>query len=240
MTPKPSQHSSFTTTLLVVLALTQLSSAYTTKYTWMSIYDPASRDQYTAKQTLTKLKGLGVTKVYVDVWNNGNLYARSGVYNRLMGYGSNPNPDYLSNVLQAAQAVGGVDIVAWFEYGVMGCYTGSPCQYGNIARSKGWMLGTDGEFTWLNPSNSQFTSFLSSMINDVKTGYSQQYACFKGVQVDDHFSVPSGLYFDGADQAMTSLATLISNTIGSEYFSIAPATMPLAREYHSVDWPPRG
>ena len=85
---------------VIFLAFAGSHARKTPKYTWMSVYDPAVQTVPQAKEQLRVLKNLGVTKVYVDVWSNGRLFAKSPTYSGMMG--RNPHPDYLENVLNAA------------------------------------------------------------------------------------------------------------------------------------------
>ena len=230
----PSPNTSFLVILLLVLTV-PTATTITPMYTWMTVHNPALRDESLAKEALIRLKGLGVTKVFVDVWNNGRLYTKSGIYNQMMGISVNPNPDYLSNVIRAAQSIGGIEVAAWFEYGLIGCFLSEPCQYGDRARQFGWELGTSGEYTWLDPGNSHFRAFFSSMLHEVKLAYYKEFSSFKGVQVDDHFAVPTDLTSDSEDVSV--LAHYIADLLGREYLSISPAPMPFAKEKLNADWP---
>ena len=106
--------------LLLALLLLGGASA-NTRATWLTTYDSAIKSLDAAVSTLTYFQGLGITKVYVSVWNNGNLYANSSTFKNFVGY---ENADYLGNVVDAARQVGGISVVAWFEYGNMAAYGG--------------------------------------------------------------------------------------------------------------------
>ena len=149
-----------------LLGLFGVSEASGGRRTWASTYSSWIKSESQAKSMLQFYKSLGIDRVYVDVWHNGDLLAESSTYSNLM---SSSRSDYLGNVLSAADQVGGIEVVAWFEYGLISCY--GSCAYGNIARSKGWELGSDGGFTWLNPGNAEFRDFFTKMIHDVKVNY---------------------------------------------------------------------
>ena len=166
----------------------------------------------------------------MDVWHNGDLLAESSTYTNLVG---TTKADYLGNVLSAAQQVGGIEIAAWFEYGLISCY--GSCQYGEVARDKGWELGSAGEFRWLDPSNAEFRDFFVNMLQDVKENYASRYeGIFKGIQLDDHFATPT--QFGNFGSAMDTFAEQIANSIGRDWFSLAPNPMPQSRDHYNVDW----
>ena len=106
-----------------------------------------------------KQSTFGLNQVYVSIWQSGNLFAQSQTYTTLLGFSK---PDYLGNVLNAAEKVGGISVVAWFEYGNMAEYGGVTVPFALKARDLGWLLD-DGQlahqYAWLNPSNANFVDF---------------------------------------------------------------------------------
>ena len=136
------------------------SASASTRATWLTTYDDAIKSLDSAVSTLTYFQGLGITKVYVSVWNNGNLYANSSTYQNLVGY---QNADYLGNVVDAARQVGGISVVAWFEYGNMAGYAGVQNAFAKNAQQKGWLIGNGQlahNFVWLDPGNADAANFL--------------------------------------------------------------------------------
>ena len=89
---------------------------------WLPIqYNCTTSDDVT--RTVRSLKLQGVTRIYVDVWNNGVTYFNSSTMREIAG-GSSVGQDVLLWTLTAANELG-IEVVAWFEYGIM-------CSYGTL------------------------------------------------------------------------------------------------------------
>lgn len=205
--------------------------------TWVTTYDPI-QTQWQCETLLSSLKLFGITKVYVSIWQAGNLFAQSQTYSSLMGFSK---PDYLSNMINAADKIGGVSIVAWFEYGNMAQYGGVSTPFALKAKSLGWLL-ENGKlvhgYSWMDPSNSNFVEFFVKMVSEVNNNYRK--SCFKGVQLDDHTGWPYEFYGVSSDEkrrAVSNIIQLISSQIGANRLSISPNVMPQSYDNFNADWP---
>ena len=120
----------------------------------------------------------------------------------------------------------------------MACYAPIGCEYGSIAKKNGWVLGQSGQFTWMDPTHFGFQIFFTTMLQDVQTHYLERYpSSFRGIQLDDHFAIPASFGLKNGEQVLESLAEKLSEVIGREYLSLAPAVMPLAQDLYGVNWP---
>lgn len=213
------------------------SSTLAFRATWITTYDPI-KSQWESEDLLRALKSFGINKVYVSIWQAGNLFAKSQSYSSLMGFSK---PDYLGNVLNAAETVGGISVVAWFEYGNMAQYGGVTVPFALKARSLGWLLD-DGRlshgFAWMNPSNANFANFFVNMISEVNSNYWQK--SFAGIQLDDHTGWPTDLSGPSKSErirAVSDIIAKISSKVGASRFSIAPNVMPQSYDNYNADWP---
>ena len=209
--------------LVIALVCLVLSSKGFKKSAWMTPYGSAVRGVNNAKFALETLKSKGVTRIYLDVFTGGYIYAQSKTYSKLVG--GDTRPDFLATLCTAAQAVGGVEIVAWFEYGLIASSSQSLDNYGQRAKENGWILGKAGSHYWLNPANSGLRTFYSNMVKDIVNNY-KKYSSFKGIQLDDHFSVPNTLGGSSEAHGLDQLIQLIAKSIGSKWVSLSPSPMP--------------
>jgi uncharacterized lipoprotein YddW (UPF0748 family) len=70
---------------------------------------------------MSALKNEGVRRVYVDVWNNGVVYFNSTTMHNIVSTGV--GNDHLLWALEAGNHFG-IEVYAWFEYGLMTSYGG--------------------------------------------------------------------------------------------------------------------
>ena len=90
--------------LLLSLACLVLSSKATIIGAWMTPYKAEARDYNACVTQLTKLKGLGVSRIYVDAYANGFMHSVSATWQRDVPNAS--QGDYVGNVIKCAEAVG--------------------------------------------------------------------------------------------------------------------------------------
>ena len=219
--------------LLLILASLALSCKGFTLGGWMTPYKAESSQYQAAVTQLTKLKGLGLTRLYVDAYANGFMHATSATWQRDLPQAT--QGDHIANVIKAAEAVGGIEVVAWLEYGLRASSDYSLGMLGNFARSKGWTTDTSKSagYYWLNPDKADFRAWYTQIVKEINDNY-KSHACFKGVQLDDNFHVPKG--FPGTT-GINTLVQQISQAVGSNYLSLAPAPMPMARDQQNANWP---
>ena len=204
--------------------------------TWLPVsYGTASAAE--VDDTIKNLASHGVQRVYVDVWNNGNVYFQSPTMEDLLRDrgGGGIGRDILSWSLESGSKYK-VEIVAWFEYGLMCSYDNLQGTFASYASSSGWVMGQYSNFYWMDPSNKDVQSFLTGLITDAIKGYAGKGLV--GVQLDDHFASPVAL--GGSVAAMNSIARLvqrsIKNTSPASIFSLSPSPLDQALNSYSVDW----
>lgn len=126
----------------------------------VSSYQASTSDDLCAQ--MTSLQGIGVDRIYLDVWNQGNVYFESptmaGVVPECV------RDDRLAWALDCAGFDG--EVVAWFEYGLIAAYGSLDSNpFGAYADTQeGWVLGEEGSFFWLNASQPDVLSFLSNLL----------------------------------------------------------------------------
>lgn len=148
----------------------------------------------TIKEGITKLKQLGFNTIYPVVWNRGFTLYPSEVAEQVIGLPVaeefKKDRDILAEII--AEAKDNFRIIPWFEYGLM-----TP-PYSSLATNKPeWItLTKKGDKTvddqwWLNPCHPEVCQFMTDLIVEVVKNYD-----IDGVQLDDHFGLPSSLGFD--------------------------------------------
>jgi len=173
-------------------------------------------------EVMTSLKQKGIKRVYVDVWNSGVVYFNSSTMRELVG-DSGIGRDLLLWSLSAGKELG-IDVYAWFEYGLMTSYGSINNDFAKISESNGWILGQYNSFYWLDCANSDVLNFLSGIMTDAIDGYAS--AGLKGVQLDDHFSTPKGLGRSASQMdAAVSFVRSQLNSRNNSYFSLSPSTL---------------
>ena len=114
----------FTKSLLFAFICLVLSCKGFKKSAWLTPYRASVRSVSAAVAQLQKLRGLGVSRLYVDGFANGFLYAKSATWDSVVG--NQNQPDHIQTLCTAAQQVGGFEIVAWLEFGLRASESGFP------------------------------------------------------------------------------------------------------------------
>ncbi|XP_077866349.1 uncharacterized protein LOC144341586 [Saccoglossus kowalevskii] len=198
------------------------------KGVWVSVYSHNTTPEDTAV-SFAELASTGVTRVYVSVWHNGLVYFNSPTMDNLIG-SDGFKRDSLSWAVEEAKK-NGMEIYAWFEYGLMAAYGGpSSNAFSQYAYNHGWVRGEARGYTWLIASHSDVLAFMAGIMQDAIDNYPE----IDGVQLDDHFSQPSD--FGILHGTMTSAAEYILREIPQGLVSLSPATMDWSRDYSNVDW----
>lgn len=202
---------------------------------WLPIQYKCVTQQDVSK-TINGLKAQGVTRVYVDVWNNGVTYFNSSTMRELVGP-AGLGQDVLQWTLDAATPLG-IEVVAWFEYGLMASYTSTfdSNNFAKIAAAKGWILGVADNFHWMDGRIADVQAFVVGIIKDAQTEYGSKGLL--GVQWDDHFSFPQSL--GGSVSVMTGIARTVRDAFkvahADALYSLSPATLDVALNTYNVDW----
>lgn len=207
--------------------------------TWLPVsYDQS--DEATVQELLIGLKEIGITRVYVDVWNQGTVYFNSSTMMALLPDGTGVGNDHLRWTLSAASEVG-IEVYAWFEYGLIAAYGGINNAFAKVATDQGWILGQEGQgFVWMTPDNQDVLAFLSGIMGDAWTGYS--LLGLKGLQLDDHFASPVsfGKNLTSMNNAMEYVRKYLLAQKDSEgkipILSLSPSTLSQATQSYNVDW----
>jgi uncharacterized lipoprotein YddW (UPF0748 family) len=202
--------------------------------TWLPIqYNCTSAES--VKTAVEQLYSNGVTRIYVDVWNNGVAYFNSPTLKSFAGDDSVLGNDVLAWTLAAA-ALLNVQVLAWFEYGLMASYGDLSNKFASVADSRGLILGQADNFFWLDGRKAEVQQLLLGMLVDAQAGYGS--SGLMGVQLDDHFAFPVALGGSAAD--MTSIMQTIHNGFHARFpsslFSLSPATVDMALQKYAVDW----
>lgn len=229
--------------IVIVFSLIFLSVHVTGTFlqaTWLPIsYHTTTSDEIAG--LVANLSAHGVQRVYVDVWNQGVVYFRSKTIQDLMGSNStSQGRDVLLWTLQAGK-LHNVEVVAWFEYGLMSAYQSAPNSFSTKVKQLGWELGLYNSFYWMNPSLSDVQGFLNGIIRDCLENYVDEGLL--GVQLDDHFAYPVAL--GGTKTVMDNLMKSVHNTVqdckanfpqSKILLSLAPSILSLSTDTYSVDW----
>jgi len=218
---------------LLGLAWGQRDSNSLMRATWLPV-SYRMNNESSVFSLMSDLKEAGVDRVYVDVWNQGKVYFMSNTMNSLLPDGTGCGPDYLEFALNAANKLGGMNVYAWFEYGLIAAYGDINNDFARKAQEKGWILGQEGQgFVWMDPDNGEVLSFLVGILNDSWTNYSEKG--LKGVQLDDHFSSPVSLGKN--TESMTSAMKYVHESMSSKVvLSLSPSTLDQALYTYNVDW----
>lgn len=180
---------------------------------------------------MASLKEEGVMRVYIDVWNQGIVYFSSDTMRALVGE-SGVGSDHLAWALKAGNSIG-MEVYAWFEYGLMPSYGSINNDFARVAQSKGWILGQYNGFFWLDPTDENCVAFLGGIMTDAITTYASQG--LKGVQLDDHFATPVELGRTAADMdnAMSTIRSMLPSPF---QLSLSPSTLSFSIATYNVDW----
>lgn len=156
------------------------------------------------RETMHRLREIGLNTVYVEVWKNGYTQYPSKALERLIGIDRRPElakqdpadsdlplppRDLLRETLDEAHRSGLVSI-AWFEYGFMAAHKGTMNHLRSvkpdwISRNlAGEEIAPNG-FVWLNPLHPQARRFLLDIVLEAIDRYD-----LDGVQLDDRIVWP--------------------------------------------------
>jgi hypothetical protein len=166
--------------------------------TWISTTgNDAIATHAKTKETMRRLREIGLNTVYVEVWKNGYTQYPSKVLEKTIGVDRRPNlmpkggepRDLLLDTLTEAHR-NGLVYHAWFEYGFMAAFKNTD---NHLRRMKPeWMSrdikGNDvapNGFVWMNPLHPEARRFLLDLILEAVDTYD-----LDGVQLDDRIVWP--------------------------------------------------
>lgn len=155
------------------------------------------------QQAINRLKRLKFNTIYPTIWNGGYTLYPSKVAKKSFGVEIDPNPD-LQNRDMLAEAIElgheqNFAVIPWFEYGLM-TEEGSELMRQHpdwvTNRKDGSQVFVHGEnnehrLVWLTPAHPEVQKFLTELIVEVVKKYDVD-----GIQLDDHFGMPSELGYD--------------------------------------------
>jgi len=179
---------------------------------------------------MSYLKSQGVNRVYVDVWNQGRTYFNSPAMLKLVGQGGIATDQLSWEVKYAKQ--NGLQVYAWFEYGLMAAYLEVNNDFARKAQSLGWISGNAYNFVWLKPIP-DVINFLADIMLDSIRNYK-----IDGVQLDDHFAWPTSLAGNNPNSMTTAMQTIFNRirAVSSLPISLSPNTITEALSKYNVDW----
>lgn len=165
------------------------------------------------RDTMRRLRDIGINTVYVEAWKNGYTQFPSDVLMQTLGVDrrpalmpadpsdapgqlARPGRDLLQETLIEAHR-NGLIYIAWFEYGFMAAHKDTD----NHLRRQypQWMTTTrDGElvsdqnpFVWMNPLRPECRDFLLGIVLEAVDRYD-----LDGVQLDDRIAWPVSMGYD--------------------------------------------
>jgi len=157
-------------------------------------------DRQRLKKSLEDLHTLNFNTVYPTVWNWGYTLYPSKVASTVIGRSLDPTPglqgrDMLKEAVKEGHKLG-LTVIPWFEFGFM-----APADSELAKKHPQWRTNRqDGTFivkdgkddrVWLNPFRPDVQKFILSLIGEVVENYDVD-----GIQLDDHFGLPSELGYD--------------------------------------------
>ncbi len=114
--------------------------------TWFPVnIDRAQNFSIISSSILDLYYNFSVRRVYIDVWNEGEVFFES---EHIKGKGKQ-GFDFLGWALKIAPK--DMEIYAWFEYGLIARYGNNNSTFFEYASQKNWILGNYQGYTWLNP-----------------------------------------------------------------------------------------
>jgi uncharacterized lipoprotein YddW (UPF0748 family) len=155
------------------------------------------------QQAIQRLKRLKFNTLYPTVWNGGHTLYKSQVAEKAFGVAIDPNPglqnrDMLEEVIQLGHEQN-FTVIPWFEYGLMteeGSELARKHPEWISQRKDGSQVFIHGEnnqhrLVWMTPAHPEVQKFLTDLIVEVVKKYD-----LDGIQLDDHFGMPSELGYD--------------------------------------------
>lgn len=215
----------FVVSLLIININDALQNTANIRATWIPVQFFSS----ITNNSFYSLSQLGISRVYIDVWNNGHVYFKSKTMDNILPSGQGFEYDALSQFIPMANRYN-IKVYAWFEYGFMTSYDGINNAFAQFAQSNDWLLGKSNNFYWMNPNLLSVQKFLIGIITDAINGYD-----ITGIQLDDHYACPATFNDQCSVDLMNSVTQyIISNipkyNINQEkiLLSSSPATMQFA------------
>lgn len=201
--------------------------------TWLPV-SYGFTSESTVYDMMADLKKEGVRRVYVDVWNQGKIYFLSPTMQSVIG-SSGIGADYLAWTLAAGNSLG-LEVYAWFEYGLMCSYGEINNDFAHYAQANKWIIGQESGFYWLDPRNADVLSFTRGIMMDAISGYTS--LGLKGVQWDDHFGTPVSLgrTISDMDNAMKYMSDAVKSSTTKSIMSLSPSTLSTSKGTYNVDW----
>ena len=184
--------------------------------------------------SFAELGSLNISRVYLDVWNNGKIYFNSTTMNNILPDGSGYSFDALSKYIPMASKYN-IKVIAWFEYGLMTSYGGVNNAFAVYAQKNNWLLGEFNNFYWLNPSNNDVISFLVGILSDAINNYPHLY----GIQLDDHYACPSGFSICNRNlmnSITNDITTQLDNMNSGKILSLSPSTYSYSYNTLNIDY----
>jgi uncharacterized lipoprotein YddW (UPF0748 family) len=163
------------------------------------------RDQVKLEAAVAQLAQLGFNTLYPVVWNGGYAYYPSAITQQReiqnFTFRGLQGQDPLAELIRLAQGRG-LQVMPWFEFGFM-----APPSSELALRHPSWLSqdrdgGTlsesaAGEVVRLNPFHPEVQQLLTELVLEVVGAYPVQ-----GIQLDDHFSLPSSFGYDPFTRAL--------------------------------------
>jgi uncharacterized lipoprotein YddW (UPF0748 family) len=134
-----------------------------------------------------------------------------------------------------------MEVVAWFEYGLMAAYASvSSNQFALEAQSRGWLLGQYNNYYWMNASMMDVQEWFISVLHDALDLYVP--LGLRGIQLDDHFGYPVSL--GGSTTVMNSFMHRVHTMVelfrvrhrNTLLLSLSPSILSMSLGTYSVDW----
>ncbi|MCW5317894.1 family 10 glycosylhydrolase [Nostoc sp. KVJ3] len=194
-------------TILVILGTSKISTATQThevRGVWLTNVDSQVLfSSQNLKDALNRLNKLNFNTIYPTVWNGGYTLYPSSVAQKVLGQSIEPIPelkdrDILQEVIKEGHKKG-LTVIPWFEYGFM-----TPIDSELAKRHPDWLtnrydgtkVDSDNQ-AWLNPFHPEVQQFMIDLIMEAVAKYD-----LDGIQLDDHFSLPSEFGYDDYTVAM--------------------------------------
>jgi len=158
------------------------------------------------KNSLQRLSELNFNTVYPAVWNWGHTLYPSKVAASVIGRAIDPTPglqgrDILKEIVREGHKKG-LTVIPWFEFGFM-----APADSLLAKNRPQWLTNRiDGsrivkegkdDRVWLNPFRPEVQQFIQDLIIEIVKNYD-----IDGIQLDDHFGLPSELGYDAYTVAL--------------------------------------
>jgi uncharacterized lipoprotein YddW (UPF0748 family) len=176
-----------------------------------------------------QISRLNFNRVYIGVYNNGVTYpTRVSYRNRETNL-----PPF--NPLNAAIHQGkrqGLQIYAWYEYGLMLHPDDSLAK-----KHPDWLLAGGklvNNCVWLNPSHLEVQQYFKNLFAEVAYLYPQ----LVGIQLDDHWSVPRefGEYSNQLTQLTAQVAATVKKIQPDWIISLSPNPPNFAYQQYNQNW----